>query len=74
MHHYGDSKGNVKKAIGLISKTTTLHQHHTLRYISLLSLDNYDVKLNYVLLYGECKQTMTKFSFFLFPELDGYGS
>ena len=73
MHHYGDSKGNVEKALVLISKTTTLHQRRTLRYISLLSLDNYDVKLTYVLLYGECKQTMAKFSFFLFPEL-GYGS
>ena len=66
MHHYRDNKVNVKKAIGLISKTTTLHQHHTLRYISLLSLDNYDVKLTYVMLYGECKQTLTKFSFFSF--------
>ena len=73
MHHYRESKGNVKKAIGLISKTTTLRQRHTLSNISLLSLDNYDGKLTYVLLYGECKQTMTKFSFFLFPEL-GYGS
>ena len=52
MHHYRDSKANVKKAIGLISKTTTLHQHHTLRYISLLSLDNYDVKLTYVMFCG----------------------
>ena len=73
MHHYGDIKVNVKKAMGLISKTTTLHQCHTLRCIFLLSLDNHDLKLTYVMLYGECKQTMTKFSFFLFPEL-GYGS
>ena len=66
MHHYGDSKVNVKKAIGLISKTTTLPQRHTLKYISLLSLDNYDVKLTYVMVYEECKQTLTKFSFFSF--------
>ena len=27
---------NVKKAIGLLSKTTTLHVDHTFSYISLL--------------------------------------
>ena len=40
----GDGKENVKQAIGLISKTTTLHVHHAFLYISLLSLHNYDVK------------------------------
>ena len=41
----GDGMENhVKKAIGLISKTTTLHVHHTFLYISFLSLYNYDVK------------------------------
>ena len=40
----GDSKGNVKKTIGLMSKTTTLHLHHAFLYISLQSLQNYDVK------------------------------
>ena len=40
----GDGKENVKKAIGLMSKTTTLHVHHAFLYISLLSLHNYDVK------------------------------
>ena len=39
-----DSKENVKKAIGLMVKTTTLHEHHALLYISLLSLLNCDVK------------------------------
>ena len=34
----GDGKENVKKAIGLMSKTTTLHVHHAFLYISLLSL------------------------------------
>ena len=52
MQHYGDSKVNVKKVTSLISKTTTLHQCHTLRYISLLSPDSYDMKLTYVMLYG----------------------
>ena len=40
----GDGKENVKKAIGLMSKTTTLHVHHAFLYISLPSLHNYDVK------------------------------
>ena len=42
---YGD--GNVKKrAIGLVSKTTTLHLHNAFLYcnISLPSLHVYDVK------------------------------
>ena len=40
----GDGKENVKKAVGLMSKTTTLHVHHAFFYISLLSLLNYDAK------------------------------
>ena len=40
----GDGKENVKKAIGLMSTTTTLHVHHAFLFISLLSLHNYDVK------------------------------
>ena len=40
-----DSDGNekVKRAIGLMSKTTTLHVHHAFLYISFLSLHNNDV-------------------------------
>ena len=40
----GDGKENVKKAIGLMSTTTTLHVRHAFLFISLLSLHNYDVK------------------------------
>ena len=40
----GDGKENVKKTIGLMSKTTTLQIHHTFLYISLLSLHNNDMK------------------------------
>ena len=40
----GDGKENVNKAIGLMSKTTTLHVHHAFLYISLLSLLNYDLR------------------------------
>ena len=37
----GDGNGNVKKAISLMSKTTTLHVHHAFLYISLQSVHNY---------------------------------
>ena len=40
----GDDNRNVKKAIGLMSKTTTLHVRHAFLHISLQSLHNYDVK------------------------------
>ena len=40
----GDGKENVKKAIGLMSKTTTLHLHHAFLYITFPSLHSYDVK------------------------------
>ena len=41
-----DSDGNqdVKKAIALLRKTTTLHVHHAFLYISSRSLHDYDVK------------------------------
>ena len=34
----GDGNGNVKKAVGLMSKTTTLHVRHAVLYICLPSL------------------------------------
>ena len=37
-------QGEAKKAICLMSKTTTVHVHHAFLYISSLSLRNYDVK------------------------------
>ena len=40
----GDGNENVKKTIGLISKTTTLHEPHDFLYISLSFLHKYDVK------------------------------
>ena len=40
----GDGNENVKKTIGLISKTTTLHVHHDFLYISLSFLHKYDEK------------------------------
>ena len=38
LNHDGGGNGNVKKAIGLMSKTTSLHVHHASFYISLPSL------------------------------------
>ena len=43
----GDGNQDVKKAIGLLSKTTTLHEHHAFLYISLPSLHDYDVKTSH---------------------------
>ena len=40
-----DGSENVKKAIGLLSKTTTLHVHHGFLYIALSSLHDYNVKV-----------------------------
>ena len=54
---------NVKKAIGLISKTTTLNMHHTFLYISLPSLHNYNMNMPNFTIYGERKQAMTNFPF-----------
>ena len=42
----GDGNEDVKKEIGLITKTTTLHVHHAFLYISLPSLHDYDVKIS----------------------------
>ena len=52
-----------KKTIGFISKTITLHVHHTYWYISLPFLPDYDVKLPNLAFYGLYKQATTKFYF-----------
>ena len=58
----GDDE-NEKRAMGLLSKTTTLHMHHTFLYVSLPSLHDYHVKLpNFTLCEGH-KQATTIFSF-----------
>ena len=58
-----DGNENVIKTIGLISKTTTLHMHHTFLYISFPFLHDYDVKIPNFAFYGERKQATTKFYF-----------
>ena len=39
-----DGDGNGRKAIGLVSKTTTLRVHHAFLYISFPSLHDYNVR------------------------------
>ena len=41
----GDGNENGKKTTDSFSKTTTLHVQHTFLYISLPSLQDYDVKM-----------------------------
>ena len=63
----GDGNGNVKKAIGLMSKTTTLHMHHAILYIPLPPLHHYDMKLpNFTSsLYGVGEHNTKIVAFFL---------
>ena len=58
-----DDNKNVKKTIGLISKTTTSHVHHNFLYISFPFLHDYDVKMPNFPFYGGRKQATTKFYF-----------
>ena len=57
----GYGNGNVTKAVGLISKTTILHVHHAFLYISLPSLQDYDVKMPNFTMYRGSTQATTKF-------------
>ena len=52
---------NVKKTIGFISKTTTLHVHHAFCTFLCPFLHDYDVKMPKVAFYGGRKQATTKF-------------
>ena len=60
-----DGKEDVKKAIGLLRKTTTLHVRHAFLYISLPSLHDYDVKMPNFKFYGRGKQATTNIFFSL---------
>ena len=61
----GDGSEDVKKAIGLLRKTTSLHVHHAFLYISLPSLHVYDVKMPNCKFYGWRKQATTNLFFCL---------
>ena len=58
-----DGNQNVKKTIGLISKTTTPHVLTLFWYISFPFLHDYDVKIPIFAFYGGRKQATTKFYF-----------
>ena len=58
-----DDSENVKKTIGLISKTAISHVHHTFLYISFPFLHDCDVKMPNFAFYGGRKQATTKFYF-----------
>ena len=59
---YGDGNQDVKNAIGLLRKTTTLH---AFLYISSPSLQDCDVKMTNCKFYGGRKQAMTNLFFSL---------
>ena len=59
----GNGNQDVKKAIRLLRKTTTLHVHHAFLYISLPSLHDYDVKMPNCKFYGGRKQATTNLFF-----------
>ena len=62
----GDGNEDVKKAIGLLRKTTTLHVHHDFLYISLPSLHDNDVKKPICKFYRGRKQVTTNLFFSLY--------
>ena len=62
---FSNDDGDLKKAIGLLSKTTTLHVHHAFLNISLPSLYDYDMKMPNCKFYGGGKQAMTNTFLFL---------
>ena len=65
-----DGNENVKKTIGLISKTTTLHVHHAFCTFLCPFLHDCDVKMPNFAFYGGRKQATTKFSLTVL----GYGA
>ena len=58
-----DDNENIKKTIGLMSKTTTSHVHHTFLYISFQCLHNYHMKMPNFTFYRGGKQATMKFYF-----------
>ena len=63
----GDGNKNGIKAIDLLSKTTTLHVHHTFLYISLPFLLDYDVKMPFSCFIEDVNKQRR--NFLLFPRL-----
>ena len=61
----GDGKEDVKKAVRLLGKTTTLHVHHAFLYISLPSTARIPVKMPDFTFCEGCKQAMAKLILFM---------
>ena len=59
----GDGNEDVKKAVVLLRKTTTLHVNHPFWYIYLPSLHDYDVKMPNCKFYGGRNQATTNLFF-----------
>ena len=59
--HDATATRTSKTTIGLVGKTTTLHVHRTVLYISLSFLHNYDVKLPNFTFKGGRKRASTKY-------------
>ena len=57
----GDGNVDVKKAIGLITKTTILFMHHAFLHICVQSLHDYDVKMPNFTFYRGSTQATTRF-------------
>ena len=67
----GNVNENIKKAIPLLSKTTTLHVHHAFLYISSPSLHDYDAKMpNFTFYGGRIKTSNDEIFFRLFLNLN----
>ena len=61
----GDGNQDVKKAVGLLRKTTTLHVRQAFLYISSPSLDDYNMKMPNCKVYGGRKQATSNLFFSL---------
>ena len=61
----GDGSEDVKKAIGLLRQTTSLHVLHAFLYISFPSFHAYDVKMPNCKFYAGRKQATTNLFFSL---------
>ena len=61
----GDGNVDVKKAIGLITKTTFLFMHHAFLHICVQSLHDYDVKMPNFTFYRGSTQATTRFPLYL---------
>ena len=46
--HNADGNGDIKEAIGLITKRTTLHVHHAFLYISRCSITTWNVPMGHI--------------------------